>query len=381
MTQVDGGASDSTGSQSLIQSVENTLQVTMSPASETSPSESTKKARKTSTRSKKSSTENTSLSSAKPATPPPATIPEAPKKSVRDILRKGTNGLSPNFPREAYSAIPAINPSSLAKGVRPDGIDPLAIRNAYEKKFGKSSDAMDRGTLAHMILLQPERLDVDVAIWPDDATRRGKVWDEFQAANFGKLIIRQKDHDFVSAVMRRWEGNPRLKRLVEGLSPETAVFTHEEVWIPNQITRDMVMLRVACKGQIDAIDVKNRVIVDIKTTEAGIDKRSVHNTIRNFHYREKMSLYRRWAAKETQTEPQDWVCYNLFLSLGEDPGMHIAEFDLDALAWGEDQMLKALQRLIVCIDRSEWPVPIAESVVGVEMWEVQEEEVEIEYDE
>lgn len=306
---------------------------------------------------------------------------EPPKKSIRDILRKGPTGLSGNFPRESYSAVQAINPSSLAKGLRPDGIDPLAIKNAYEKKFGKSSDSMDRGTLAHMILLQPERLDVDVAIWGDDATRRGKAWDEFQAANAGKLIIRQKDYDFVTAVMRRWEGNPRLKKLVEGLSPETAVFTHEDVWIPNQITRDMLKIRVACKGQIDAISVQRKLIVDIKTTEAGIDRRSVHKTIRDFCYREKMAMYRRWAARETGSEPSDWVCYNLFLSLGSDPGMHIAEIDNDALEWGQERMLSSLRSVITCIDRNDWPVPIAESTVGVEMWEIEEEEVEIEYDE
>ena len=369
MTQAVGDVSNSTGSKSLIQLVEDTLHTEMKPTSTDAPPA---KAKRTARGSAKSSTESTSLSSSKPASPPSA--PETPKKSIRDILRKGPSGLSANFPRESYSAVQAINPSSLAKGVQPDGIDPLAIRNAYEKKWSKSSDSMDRGTLAHMILLQPERLDVDVAIWGDDATRRGKAWEEFQAANTGKLIIRQKDHDFVSAVMRRWEGNPRLRRLVEGLSPETAVFTHEDVWIAGHNDIDQLKVRVACKGQIDAIDVKNRVIVDIKTTEAGIDRRSVHNTIRNFHYREKMSLYRRWAASETGSEKSDWTCYNLFISLGEDPGMHIVKFGEKGLAWAEERMLDALREVVKCVDRNEWPVPIGESDIDVEKWELSKEE-------
>lgn len=306
-------------------------------------------------------------------------LPSPPRKSIRDILRKGTNGINVNFPREAYSAIAAINPSSLADGLCGSSVDVTAIRSSFERTYSKSSDGMDRGTLAHMVLLQPERLEFDVAIWTGER-RAGNAWKDFESENKGKLIIRQADYDYVLNVMKRWEDHKRVRELLQGTTPETAVFTTEKVSFVNDLG-DEFTTNVACKGQIDALG--DKVIVDIKTTEVGIDRGSVHSTIRKFKYREKMAMYRRWAAAETKTNPLEWRCYNLFVSLGGKPGIHVVELTEDALAYGEHRMLAALSELVSAIDRNKWPPHFEESEIGMEDWESlgDEEEIVIEYDE
>lgn len=297
-------------------------------------------------------------------------------RDIRDVLtRDDRHGIVVNHPRVDYMGIARLNPSSLAAGllgVRE--IDPRAIRDAYQRQNEieppSRKDRMDRGTLAHLALLQPERLASDVAVWGGER-RAGAAWDNFEDENDGKLIIRNEDYQSTMAAVNQMRSQKMVAQLLCDVEPEVAVFTQEGY--------GLVDTPIYCKGQLDAVCRARKVIVDIKTTEAGIDERSVQRTIREFHYREKMALYREWFASETKTSRDEWSCYNLFLGIGDRLGIRAVKFTTGAMEFGLFRMQAALTEVATCLAADSWPMFAKEDVMDVAVWECAEEgEVHIE---
>ncbi len=279
-----------------------------------------------------------------------------------------------NMPRGMYRHRPGLNPSSLAAGLMDGGeVDPRAIRDAYEgvdkTRSAAAQDRMDRGTLAHLALLQPERLASDVAVWSGD-TRRGAVWDAFQAENVGKLIIRSDDYASVMETVNAMRSQPIVSALLCDIVPEVAMFTRIESH----------GLTLQGRGQVDAVNFADKVIVDIKTTEAGIDQRSCERTIRDMHYREKMAFYRNALAGLTGTDPEQWRCWNLFLSLGDRVGIRAMKFATDAMEFGTYRMNAAIDATASCLATGKWPMFAKSDIMSVAPWEMPDEsEVDIDY--
>jgi hypothetical protein len=162
-------------------------------------------------------------------------------KRIQNITTKShTLGIVTNKPRIAYDSVQHLNPSSISAGfVDHTEIDPAAIKYAFEtqRSFTQAArDRMDRGTLMHMMLLQPERLGSDVAIWPAGKARRGGTeskpseWDEFNATFGHKLIICQEDYDIVSEAHQAIRFHPVLTELLTNLdetdlTPQHCVYT------------------------------------------------------------------------------------------------------------------------------------------------------------
>lgn len=272
--------------------------------------------------------------------------------------------------RTLYRSQPGLNPSSIASGlIGTDDIDPRLIRDAMtqveRERTAATQDAMDRGTLAHLALLQPERLEDSVAVW-HGGRRQGGEWDTFTDANVGKLVLKQDDYRETMRKINLLRSDELVASKLRDVSPEVAMFTAEGP--------------TACKGQVDSIHVGRREIVDIKTTNTELSQRAVDSTIRRFCYREKMALYRRWIARETGSEPEEWRCYNLFLGIGSHVGVRLVQLSTAALEWGEERMLKGIARYAECVAANDWPIYSRSDMVSVENWEIgREEEMEIDY--
>jgi len=262
--------------------------------------------------------------------------------------------------RDLYRKTPGLNPSSIAAGlIGVDDYDPRMTRDAMDQvqreRTSATQDAMDRGTLAHLALLQPERLTEDVAVW-HGGRRQGGEWDAFTEANAGKLILKADDHRDTMRTINELRTVEIVVKYLRGITPEVAMLTYEG--------------RVACKGQVDAVDFNLRQIVDIKTTNTELSQRGTEATIRRFAYREKMALYRRWIARETGTHPEEWRCFNLFLGIGSHTGARLVQFTTAALEWGEMRMVKAIETYTECVQASRWPVFERSDMVSVENWEL-----------
>src|SRR3990167_10763403 len=241
--------------------------------------------------------------------------------------------VKPGVPEDQYRALPGLNPSSIAAGLMANNeVDPVLIKRAYEglppRRTQAQQDRLDRGTLCHLMVLQPELVADRVAVWHGDR-RAGHEWDEFVNANAGKLLMRSEDHQEIVTASEQALNTPRFRSIFGGCKVEVSLSgTHGEV---------------LTKGRVDACKAGDmHVIADLKTTEAGIDQRSVMNTIRSFHYREKMAMYRRMYCQATGT-PTDLVqCFNVFVKLPPPCAIRIIKFTTAALEWGEWRIGQAI---------------------------------------
>jgi hypothetical protein len=295
------------------------------------------------------------------------------KRDIKSILlpKPERGRYETNVMRDQYHAIPRLNPSSLASGLMGwRECNPAAIRMAWEKpdsepRAASSQDRLDRGTLAHLLVLQPELLMERVAIWTG-GRRASAEWDQFESENDGKLIIKSTDYADVSTAVNEMRSEPMVANIIRGIEAEVALYGVESCG----------GVHIATKGQVDGVHLNRRVIVDLKTTEAGIDQHSVERTIRTFHYREKMASYRRLIANATGTQTDDWRCYNLFMSLTPPYGVRLIKFTTWALDWGQERMLDATQAVAKCLAADEWPMYCVEGVMDVAEFETEDEDRE-----
>lgn len=286
------------------------------------------------------------------------------KRDIRQIQDK-THAFAvvPNKPRIAYNSVNYLNPSSIVEGlVDHIEIDPNAIKWSFENPDRKpvtaaAQDRMDRGTLAHMMLLEPDRLAKDVAIWEGEK-RFGGEWNDFSSMAVDKLIIKSDDYDAVASACKVFRTNKRFNQIVTDLDAEVAMFSKEHSF--------------CVKGLIDAVTNGDECsLIDLKTTEAGISYKSVETTMRNFRNREKMAAYKRWFERESGRTVAH--CYNLFLSMIEPYAIRVVEMTTDAEEWGEERIVAALDSVQRCLDANEWPLFVADDMAMVATFERDDE--------
>jgi len=300
-------------------------------------------------------------------------------KDIRNIITVSpeVTRLLQYTPRDAYFAMDGMNPSSLAVGlVGTNDINPCAVKLAWESpdavpRTMAQQDSLDRGTVAHLMVLQPELLLDRVAVWRG-GRRAGNEYNDFEIDNQGKLLLTAADYTRVATATNAMRSISPVAKLICGLSYEVAMLGTEKCKLLDD------HLRV--KGQVDGVNIATKTIVDLKTTEAGIDQRSVERTIRTFHYREKMAMYRRWIARATETGTDGWKCYNIFMSLREPFGVVIVKFTGDSLDWGAERMLTSLGAVEQCLAANEWPMYCREMFMNIEPWECDEDNGDLDYD-
>jgi hypothetical protein len=285
-----------------------------------------------------------------------------------NVLHQGENGQLCQLKWSEYRGEKGLNPSSIADGlIGENEVDVRAIHNAMtglrKEPSAASQDRMDRGSLVHMALLQPERLATDVKIW-NGAKRAGAEWEAFNAdVKPGQLLMRQKDFDHAMSIANTLKNHHYVGNFLNGCEAEVAMFCRDG--------------GISCRGQVDAVDLKNKRIIDVKTTDAGIGPDTVNRTIRSLHYREKMALYRRWIAHITGTYTSEWRCWNLFLCMDQDsPGIRRVLITSDALEWGEIRMVNAISKYAAAVKAGEFPVYAVDDFADVKPWEIQGQELE-----
>ncbi len=278
------------------------------------------------------------------------------------------SGIVKDMPRAMYDRIRRMNPSSIADGlVDHIEVDPNAVKYAFEtpsrERTAAEQDRLDRGTLAHIFMLQPERIASDVAVW-GGGTRKGSAWDKFEADAAGRLIIKQKDFESVALACREFRKVKLVANLLTELDAEVAMFSSEFGGA------------MYCKGLVDAVTRGPACnIIDIKTTEAGISYKQVERTIRDFRYREKMAAYKRWYQRESGREVIG--CYNLFLSMSPPYAVRLVKISEMALEWGEERIVAMMDAVAKCITADEWPMFVRDDVSIVEEWEKPDNDIEV----
>lgn len=167
--------------------------------------------------------------------------------------------------RDAYDGLERVNYSTLKAFAR----SPAHYRHALTHK-SPETDALKMGRVAHLLIFEPELFEQEVAIWEGDR-RAGKIWQEFEAANADKDIVRAKDIADLQAIAEAVRTHPDVAtHLAAGQAEVTAQWLDPTTEIP-------------CKGRLDWIS-KSGIIMDLKTTyDASPDTFSRHAHSLNYH--------------------------------------------------------------------------------------------------
>lgn len=288
---------------------------------------------------------------------------------IDDVLRQSDVACR-RLPEAGYRMIPSLNPSVLCHGLR--GVfgpwedcqplfDPYAVKHAFESPAKEPTDAMIKGTLAHMACFEPHRLALEVVQWTG-GDRRGDAWKKFKADNAGKIIVKQADYAQVFEGIEKQRAV--LNRIFEGCELEQALTWNETVDGKT----------VAMKGKPDAyrfrkVDGKRLVnIYDLKTTEYGIDDRTTERLTIDKFYREKQALYRRGHSIVHGIDKQDYRVFLVFAQLTPPYGINIKNIDPTALDHMEKKMLALVAGVKSGIENGFEPLCFNSSI-GLTKWE------------
>lgn len=240
----------------------------------------------------------------------------------------GSTGLS----YAEYAAINAVNWSAL----KHLDVSPLFYRYQLEHPR-EDSDTFRFGRAVHSSVLDPDRFGDEFAVW-DGGMRRGRAWEEFEAANAERTILRADDYERALAVRDAVLANPDAVALLDGESEVTLTWTDAATGLP-------------CKGRVDHI-AHSGAVVDVKTAGQGIDERRIQRTVYDLAYYGQIAFYLRGAAANDYPWAQPQLIF-----VESQPPHDVAVVPVNSrwLVLGDRLVSDLLRRLAECRNRDRWP--------------------------
>lgn len=161
-------------------------------------------------------------------------------------------GFVENMPYDEYTAVPALNFSTLKHMMR----SPLCYRWHLDHPE-EETPAMVLGSATHRMILEPGRVG-EYAVWgelEEQKVRRGKVWEAFCAVQDGKEIITVAERDSMIGIAVAVRNSPPARKYLIDEGPiEVSMF-----W-------EMDGRRF--KGRIDKLIPAKHITVNLKTTRS-----------------------------------------------------------------------------------------------------------------
>jgi exodeoxyribonuclease VIII len=238
------------------------------------------------------------------------------------------------MPEAEYRAANGIAASDIKHILPPRTPAHYASHMAGEVKK-ETTKAMLLGTLTHLAVLEPDKLDAAFAVRPpgmDYRTKAGKEWRDAQTAP----VIDQEDADSLHGMRDAVAAHAGAQGALAETRREVALFAQHRtgLWI---------------KGRIDILGAD--FVGDVKTTE-NADPESFARTCVNLNYAAQAGHYTQ-LARLNGREAKHFT----FIAVERTAPFAIAVYRLDerALAWGLKQINDALQLIAECEDRGEWP--------------------------
>ena len=167
-----------------------------------------------------------------------------------------------------------------------------------------SIPAFDVGTYFHTAILEPEKLNLECAVYK--GIRRGSAWDKFQEDNKGKAIITESEFGQADALIKAVQNSPiAMNRLKRG-RPEVSAFVELLVadgqiysplrgksisrggWIKSKVPKRGTKLMIKVRADL----LGDNFILDLKSTSGNTKSASYIKTkISNYSYDLSASLY------------------------------------------------------------------------------------------
>lgn len=168
------------------------------------------------------------------------------------------------------------------------------------------SDAMKFGSAVHAAILEPERFVTDYRFSPkfDKRTKAGKEGAEsFAKENEGKIILDETDHFKIQSIVAKCQAIPAVADALKTFEKEKSFKWESEYGL--------------MKARLDLVDVKNKVIIDVKTTRDANPREFVSQSlalrypVQFRHYVEGVGLESECYAIAIETDSEEVAMYRL----------------------------------------------------------------------
>ena len=251
-------------------------------------------------------------------------------------LNYGTAGLFYDMPEGDYRSAQAIAGSDAKHILPPKTPAHYAAHMAGETKR-EQTKAMLLGTMAHLAVLEPSKLDTAFVERPEGIDLRTKLGKEWKESVGSMPILDQDEARAVRGIRDSIAANKAARDLLAETRTEVSVFgeSHSGLWI---------------KGRIDAL--KPGTIVDVKTTSAGADANAFARQSFALNYHVSAAWYYYLA---TLNEMPPKAFYWVAVEVQPPYAVAVYEIHKDALQLGFRMMQDALALIARCEDEGLWP--------------------------
>lgn len=228
---------------------------------------------------------------------------------------------------EDYCAIQAVNWSTLKH------MGQSALHYRYrECNPIPDTPRLAMGRAVHTAVFEPDLFPLHYVVF-DGARRAGKTWDEFEAANQDRTILKRDEYDTALAIRDAVRGHEAARKLLTGRSEVTVEWTDADTGL-------------ACKGRVDHVSA-NGIIVELKTTK-NADPFEFERLSAKMLYHAQLAFYRR--GLRSSAHPR-------IIAVEYEPPHDVVVFALtdDALAEGDRLVSQFLHQLASCRAAGSYP--------------------------
>ena len=226
-----------------------------------------------------------------------------------------------------YRAHPALSRSLLDHIIK----SPAHLKWAQENEQ-PDTDYFRLGRLVHAAVLEPDRFFSSTVIWTG-ARRFGKAWDEFQAKNSDKEILKPEEESQLTAMC-----NAVIQHCgtIDGQAEASVFWKHERTGLD-------------LKARLDLVG--NNYIYDLKTTQTASADHFMES-VKNFGYHRQAAYYLD-AAKAVGHPAEKFI----FIAVEKTSPHFVQTFELDDafIARGRLENEINLTTYKACKDSGEWP--------------------------
>jgi exodeoxyribonuclease VIII len=256
-------------------------------------------------------------------------------------LKYGTLGLFYDMIEQEYRGQTAIAGSDAKHILAPKTPAHYAAHMAGETRR-EPSKAMMLGTMAHVAVLEPQKLDSAFVERPEGIDLRTKLGKEWRESVGAMPVLDQDEARAVRGIRDSIAANKAAKELLAETQSEVAMFAEHRtgLWI---------------KGRVDALKVVDDmecVIVDVKTTSAGADYNTFSRQAASLNYHVSAAWYSHLAGLNGLPPAR---FYWIAVEVAPPYAVAVYEIHPDALDLGVGMMNDALGLIAECEDEGVWP--------------------------
>lgn len=202
----------------------------------------------------------------------------------------------------------------------------------------------DRGSLLHILVLEPELFASTYAIAPkcNKRTEIGKkTWERFVTENAGKTVITEEEFSTARAMADAVSAHDAANLIFDSplVCEKTVIWEDKETGLALRCRPDIL---------IPAAEAK----VDIKTTK-DVSPWSFAKSMATYNYITQAAFYREGCWLGAQLE----INHDVIIAVDSKPPHLVAAYELDAndIQWGRDQVRRWIDAYLDCKAKDHWP--------------------------